>query len=336
MRARVLVAAAAAMLAAAAFAADDDDADARTAPPDYTFTCDVDAPVKEVWDLFTTPEGMTRWAVAQCEADFRPGGTMRTHYSPSGEIGDPNTIVHHIDAVAPYRMYAAHVTPPADAGPFAIMEQTRGVVWFEELAPDRTRVTWESYGWGEGPEWDEFRKLFDAGNAWTVARLRKLYAPRDRRAEARETLDALTALAGDWVGEAKVGDAPARRIHLRYEKGPGARAVSARARAVEDAAPWLHSTAQIWLAPGDEAVRFHDIDENGTLWRGAIDRDGDALVWHCEATSTDGATSRCRVRQDLEDGAFVMRLRTQDDDGAWTDRVAVRYERVEEVPEDLR
>src|SRR5688572_14108931 len=49
----------------------------------------VNAPVAEVWRLFTTSDGYKTTGVADAEVDLKVGGTIRAHYDPKGKLGDP-------------------------------------------------------------------------------------------------------------------------------------------------------------------------------------------------------------------------------------------------------
>ena len=51
----------------------------------------INAPVAEVWRLFTTSAGYQATGVDQAEVDLRVGGLIRSHYDPKGTLGDPET-----------------------------------------------------------------------------------------------------------------------------------------------------------------------------------------------------------------------------------------------------
>lgn len=328
----LLLATVLAFAAALAFA----DADARTAPADYTFGYDVDAPVERVWDLLTTEEGLESWAVPACEADFRPGGSLKTHYG-AGAIGDENTIVHHIDAVVPFEMYAARTTPPANGGIMKLLAGTHSVTTFERVLPDRTRVTYRSFGWGEGAQWDALRKVFDSGNAWTLERLRQVVPPRDRATEARETLAALASLGGHWLGTARAPGGEGMRVHTHVRSGPGGHGVVMQGRIRDGEETWLHSSTHVWVAPRELAVRFHEISDDGGAAHGTIDLETGGerrtLVWDRTHVAPTGVETRTRVEQELDgDAAYRMRLLRDDGRGGRTEAVVVEHRRVDGVP----
>lgn len=141
--------------------------------------CDVDLPVRDAWDLFTTKAGIESWMVPICEVDFRLGGTIRTNYNADAGIGGPGTIVHHILAYEPYRMYSARFTAPENA-PAAkgVAEKSWGVTTFEARGGNRTRLRLASCGWGEGEEWDQAERFFTWGNRVTLQKLIRMSAEK--------------------------------------------------------------------------------------------------------------------------------------------------------------
>ncbi|MCI0339615.1 MAG: SRPBCC domain-containing protein [Planctomycetales bacterium] len=172
------------------------------------------ATLDEAWAIVATAEGWKALGVAQAEVDLRPGGTIRTHYSPAGKIGDPDTITHHVLAYEPKSMLALRFTAPANAAKLKVAEATWTVYRLEPLDARRTRLICTMLGWGEGPEWEAARQFFERGNAWTLERLRKRFPPRvPAPADPRAALAALDPYLGDWIGERDLGGA--RQVSTR-------------------------------------------------------------------------------------------------------------------------
>ncbi len=137
----------------------------------------VHAPVAEVWKAFTTQDGIQSWMVPVAEVDLRLGGTLKMNYNPQAKIGDPGTIVHHIQSYEPERMLATSFTAPQGASPEAKLAQQTWVVYrFEPVAPAETRVTVTMMGWGTGPEWDKSYEFFRNGNEWEMEQLIKRFS----------------------------------------------------------------------------------------------------------------------------------------------------------------
>jgi uncharacterized protein YndB with AHSA1/START domain len=137
----------------------------------------IDAPVAAVWAALTTKEGQESWNVAHAEIELKIGGRMRTHYDPKGTIGDPQTIENTILSFEPKRMLAFRVTHPPVNFPFKeAIQKMWTVIYFEEIAQDRTRVRVVGVGYGDDDESTKLRVFFDKGNAYTLEKLQKKFA----------------------------------------------------------------------------------------------------------------------------------------------------------------
>jgi uncharacterized protein YndB with AHSA1/START domain len=137
----------------------------------------VAAPVKDVWQAFTTKEGQESWMVAHSEIDLRVGGLMRTHYDRNGVIGDAKTIENMIICYDPERMLAMKVHKPPEGFPFPTAVKTMWtVVYFDADAPQTTRLRVVGLGFGDDEESKKMRAFFDRGNAFTLKKLQDRFS----------------------------------------------------------------------------------------------------------------------------------------------------------------
>ena len=138
----------------------------------------INAPVSEVWRLFTTDEGMESWMVAHAEIELRIGGLMRTHYDPKGVLGDANTIVNQVLSFEPERMLSLKVVqPPANFQHPEAVRNMWTVVYFQPLEPGMTNVRVVGLGYGDDPASQQLKEHFRKGNAWTLEQLQKKFWP---------------------------------------------------------------------------------------------------------------------------------------------------------------
>jgi uncharacterized protein YndB with AHSA1/START domain len=138
----------------------------------------INAPVTEVWRLFTTREGMESWMVAHAEIDLKVGGLMRTHYDPKGVLGDPKTIVNQILSFEPERMLSIKVFKPPDDFPFPEpVKDMWTVIYFQPLEPGMTNVRIIGLGFSDEPDSQKLKEFFRKGNGWTLEQLQKKYWP---------------------------------------------------------------------------------------------------------------------------------------------------------------
>lgn len=267
------------------------------------WNAEINAPVAQVWALFTTKEGIERWMTPLAEVDLRIGGTIRTNYNPNGTIGDEGTIVHRVLSFEPERMLSMRVEQsPAGFPHGRVIEQAWGVTYFEPLGPKRTKIRLVSAGWGEGPEWDAAEAFFEAGNEWTLDKLRALF-PGDS-ADAGATLDhvnvtlelARRLIGGEWVAEQAAPDGGTFRVRNVSIDGPDGRSVFTRGWLGDASGMFEHGQGQVWIEPGANEVRFQNINEQGHVARGVITSPApDTLVWDWHARSDAGPRQHYRV-----------------------------------------
>lgn len=138
-------------------------------------TADVPGDVARVWAAFATEDGFRAWAVPLARIDLRVGGEIESSYDPRVPLGSGRTIRNQIVALVPERLLVLrNVQAPPDA-PFdaATFQQVQTAVVFEPLDAARTRVSVVAGGFRAGPEWDRVYRFFRAGNAYTLAELRR-------------------------------------------------------------------------------------------------------------------------------------------------------------------
>jgi uncharacterized protein YndB with AHSA1/START domain len=144
----------------------------------------INAPVAEVWRLFTTSAGYLATGAAQAEVDLRIGGEIRSHYDANGKLGDAETIVNEILAYEPQRMLAIRIKQaPASFPHRAAVAGTWTVIYFNPAGEDMTQVRIVGLGYSEEPQSQAMRKFFAEGNRWTLDHIAKRYWPKCKRCE---------------------------------------------------------------------------------------------------------------------------------------------------------
>lgn len=136
----------------------------------------VNAPVAEVWRLFTTKEGIESWMVAKTDIDLRLGGLWRTSYSKTSTLDDDTAIHHMVLAYDPERLLVFRTikTPKNFPFPKAILN-TWSVVYLEPAGESHTKVTTRMLGFGNDFESQSMREFFVAGNQETLDHLIKKF-----------------------------------------------------------------------------------------------------------------------------------------------------------------
>lgn len=139
----------------------------------------INAPVTEVWRIFTTAEGYKLTGADQAEVDLRVGGSIRSHYDPKGKLGDPETIVNEILAYDTERMLAIRIRQAPASFPYPqAKEGTWTVIYFTKSGEDMTHVRIVGLGYRDDAQSQAMRKYFADGNRWTLDHIAKRYWPQ--------------------------------------------------------------------------------------------------------------------------------------------------------------
>jgi uncharacterized protein YndB with AHSA1/START domain len=136
----------------------------------------VNAPITEVWKVWTTGEGYKAAGVALADVDFRVGGLIRSRYRADGVLGDDETIENRIIAYEPQRMIAIRIARPPKSFPFhEAWKHTWTVVTLTDAGNGRTHIRAASMGFGTDPESVAMKQFFVRGNQETLESLAKWF-----------------------------------------------------------------------------------------------------------------------------------------------------------------
>ena len=121
----------------------------------------------QVWNAFTTSDGLSTWLTPGAAVDLRPGGEWTAHY-PRGKTGG-GTIISFVpeqeivlSAMAPEQFPTVRAT------------RTRARFRFESRGGS-TIVELEQTGWQDGAEWDKAYEYLFTGNAYLLATLHRRF-----------------------------------------------------------------------------------------------------------------------------------------------------------------
>ncbi|HVZ41885.1 MAG TPA: SRPBCC domain-containing protein [Candidatus Kapabacteria bacterium] len=136
----------------------------ETAPEDLVFTRMFNAPVAEVWRLWSDPEYVRRWwgpDIFTCPLatiDFREGGTSLVCMS-APQFGDLYSTWQYVTIEPMKRIAYIHnladssgnrIDPAAIGMPPDFPQDQHHVVTFQPLDDERTEMTITEYGWAPG------------------------------------------------------------------------------------------------------------------------------------------------------------------------------------------
>ena len=131
----------------------------------------VDAPVGEVWDAWTTEDGIKSFFAPDCNVDLRVDGLYEIFFAPDAPEGERGAEGMRLLAIEPGRMLSfTWNAPPHLSGVRG--QRTHVVLWFDDAGEGRTRLALRHDGWGEGEEWDRAFEYFE--EAWLEVVLPRL------------------------------------------------------------------------------------------------------------------------------------------------------------------
>jgi uncharacterized protein YndB with AHSA1/START domain len=133
----------------------------------------VPASLREVWDAFTTEDGVRSWAVPVARVDFRLGGIWESSYKLDSQIGDPGNIQNRFLSFLPLRMISmqAIAAPPSFPHQELLPEIFTVIELEEQEEPHGVRVTVSMVGYKSGEGYDVIYRHFERGNPWSLQKL---------------------------------------------------------------------------------------------------------------------------------------------------------------------
>jgi uncharacterized protein YndB with AHSA1/START domain len=150
--------------------------------PSFVNEGTVNAPVAEVWKIWTSGDGYKAVGVALADVDFRVGGLIRSRYSADGVLGDEGTIENRIIAYEPQHMIAIRIERPPRSFPFhEAWKYTWTVVTLTDAGSGRTHLRVASMGFGSDPESIAMKEFFIKGNQETLDKLAKHFESGPKR-----------------------------------------------------------------------------------------------------------------------------------------------------------
>jgi uncharacterized protein YndB with AHSA1/START domain/uncharacterized protein YciI len=119
----------------------------------------------EVWQAWTTAEGLETFFAEDAVVEMRPGGRFEIRFSATAPEGQRGSEGCRVLAFLPEQMLAFSWNAPPSI-PEIRKLRTQVVLTFEDADSARTRVRLVNYGYGQGAEWDKAFAYFD--RAWGV------------------------------------------------------------------------------------------------------------------------------------------------------------------------
>jgi uncharacterized protein YndB with AHSA1/START domain len=132
----------------------------------------VNAPVEQVWRVFTTSEGAEEFFAQKANIELAIGGPYEIQFDPKDERSGTKGL--KILSYAPGEMISFQWNAPPE-----LPEVRNGGTWvvveMKAVDANRTHVTITHLGWKTGPQWDQAYVHFQSGWGELMARLEKRF-----------------------------------------------------------------------------------------------------------------------------------------------------------------
>jgi len=133
----------------------------------------VPASLDDVWNAWTTVDGVKSFFAGGANIDLRPDGAYEIYFDPSAEAGHRGADDMRVLLVQPKSALAFTWNAPGKF-PEARKQRTHVMVRFHALSAKETKIVLTHDGFGEGADWDAVRAYF--AKAWGEVVLPRLVA----------------------------------------------------------------------------------------------------------------------------------------------------------------
>ncbi len=132
-------------------------------PKQIHFQVVISAPISEVWEAWTTEEGVKTFFAPDCRIDLRVGGAYEIYFDPSAPEGERGGEGLTILAIQREKMLSFTWNAPPSL-PEVRGQLTHVALHFKPAGERSTLLSFEHDGWGEGGQWDQAFEYFT--RAW--------------------------------------------------------------------------------------------------------------------------------------------------------------------------
>jgi uncharacterized protein YndB with AHSA1/START domain len=140
----------------------------------------VQASIDQVWEAWTTRDGIVSFFAPDAVVDARVGGAFHIHMDPGALPGNKGADDMRFMALQPKKMISFDWNAPPHL-PAARAQRTFVIVRFEPVDAQQTKVFLHHTGWGDGGEWDKAYAYFDRAWGFVLGNMQKSFVsgPQD-------------------------------------------------------------------------------------------------------------------------------------------------------------
>jgi uncharacterized protein YndB with AHSA1/START domain len=135
----------------------------------------VPATLEEVWNAWTTTEGVKTFFSSEAKVELAVGGSFEIYFLLDAPYGSQGSEGCRVLSYLPKEMLTFSWNAPPEFGKLR-GQHTIVVLRFDELEPGKVRVVLSQHGWGSGEQWDKLYDYFDKAWSYVLGNLKKRFA----------------------------------------------------------------------------------------------------------------------------------------------------------------
>lgn len=135
----------------------------------------VPASLEEVWNAWTTTEGVKTFFSSEAEVELAVGGPYEIYFDLEKPYGLRGSEDCRVLSYLPMGMFSFEWNAPPEFGELR-GKHTVVVLQFEDVRPGQVKVVLSQLGWGRGKDWDKLYDYFDKAWSWVLGNLKKRFA----------------------------------------------------------------------------------------------------------------------------------------------------------------
>lgn len=134
----------------------------------------VPAALEEVWEAWTTTEGVKTFFASLAKVELVIGGPFEIYFLPDARRGARGSEGCRVLSYVPPKMLSFSWNAPPEFGKLR-GRHTIVVVRLEESGRGKVKVLLSHHGWGKGREWDKLYDYFDKAWASVLGNLKRRF-----------------------------------------------------------------------------------------------------------------------------------------------------------------
>jgi uncharacterized protein YndB with AHSA1/START domain len=122
----------------------------------------IPASPEEIWQKWTTEDGVKSFFASECEIEMKPGGKYEIYFVPDAEYGQKGSEGCKVLSFLPNKYFSFTWNAPPNFPEIRKEGDNTWVIIQLTAAQNATKVDLYHYGWREGEEWNNVYRYFDS------------------------------------------------------------------------------------------------------------------------------------------------------------------------------